>query len=103
MWLALSVGAAPTPTNVFPKFRPSIITRNAFGAWSNPGHKPSLYFIREWVRRADGDELLLLQALDASIEVASAEAKIRAELGFTPAQIQTLVDKGVTHRDRPAN
>ncbi len=103
MWLALSVAAAPTPTNVFPKFRPSIIARNAFGAWSNPGHKSSLYFIREWVRRADGDELLLLQALDASIEVASAEAKIRAELGFTPAQIQALVDEGVTHRGRPAN
>ena len=26
-----------------------------------------------------------------------------ADPGFTPAQIQTLVDEGVTHRGRPAN
>ncbi len=28
---------------------------------------------------------------------------ILADPGFTPAQIQTLVDEGVTHRGRPAN
>ena len=28
---------------------------------------------------------------------------ILADLGFTPAQIQTLVDEGVTQRGRPAN
>ncbi len=28
---------------------------------------------------------------------------ILAEFGFTPAQIQTLVDEGVTHRGRTAN
>ena len=43
------------------------------------GH--ALALIREWVRRADGDELLLLlEAPDASIEVASGEAKIRVEV-----------------------
>ena len=28
---------------------------------------------------------------------------IVADLGFTPAQLQTPIDEGVTHRGRPAN
>ena len=28
---------------------------------------------------------------------------ILADLGFTPAQLQTPIDEGVTHRGRPAN
>ena len=41
----------------------------------------ALAFIREWVRTADGDELVLLaQALEARIEVARGEAQIRVEV-----------------------
>ena len=41
----------------------------------------ALAFIREWVRTADGDELVLLaQALDARIDVAPGEAQLRVEV-----------------------
>ena len=41
----------------------------------------ALAFIREWVRTAGGDELVLLaQALEARIEVARGEAHIRVEV-----------------------
>ena len=33
----------------------------------------------------------------------SESAAILADLGFTPARIQALVDEGVTHRGRPAD
>ena len=40
-----------------------------------------LGFIREWVRRADGDDLVLLvQALDTHIDVSLEEADIRVEV-----------------------
>ena len=41
----------------------------------------ALAFIREWVRAAEGDELVLpAQALEARIEVAPGEAQIRVEV-----------------------
>ena len=40
-----------------------------------------LGFIREWVRRADGNDLeLLLQALDVRVEVSPEEADVRVEV-----------------------
>ena len=40
-----------------------------------------LGFIREWVRRADGDDLeLLLQALNVRVEVSPEEADVRVEV-----------------------
>ena len=41
----------------------------------------ALAFIREWVRRADGDDLqLLLEALRVSIEATRGEVEIRVEV-----------------------
>ena len=46
----------------------------------------ALAFIREWMRRADGDELqLLLEALRVSIEATRDEAEIRVEAPQAPA------------------
>ena len=46
----------------------------------------ALAFIREWVRKADGDELqLLLQALRVSIKATRGEAEIRVEVPLIEA------------------
>ena len=47
----------------------------------------ALAFVREWVRRAGGDELQLLpaQAFEARIEVAPGEVQIRVEVPLIEA------------------